>query len=242
VKKSNVVLVHGAWTGTWVWADVIPVLQRQGLVVSAVALTGSDTCETADKSLISLTTHVKDVVQHIETHALENVILVGWSYGGMVTTGVADAMPHKVSRLIYLDAFVPEDGRALADYISPESRARHEAFALSGEPIPPLPLEIFEIQSTQMTEFIKTQLTVQPCQTFFEPIKLTGEASSLPKGFILCVGSSRSHFEDTYRRMLKNTDVRTSIINGDHFCPLTNPVRTAEAIFEFCVDERHGAS
>jgi pimeloyl-ACP methyl ester carboxylesterase len=241
VKKSTVVLVHGAWTGAWVWADVMPLLHERGMSVSAVALTGSVHSETTDRSLISLKTHVDDVVQHIEMEGLENVTLVGWSYGGMVATGAADALPLKVTRLIYLDAFVPEDGQSLTDCISPESRARHEVFAFRGEPIPPLPLEIFEIQSKQAAEFIKPRLTGQPWRTFFEPIKLTGTAAPVPKGYILCAGSSRSHFEHTYQRMLKDAGVRTSIIDGDHFCPVTNPVRTAEAIAALCFDLENGA-
>ena len=46
---------------------------------------------------------------------LSDVVLLGHSYGGMVITAVADTMPDKIAALVYLDAFVPEDGQSLFD-------------------------------------------------------------------------------------------------------------------------------
>jgi pimeloyl-ACP methyl ester carboxylesterase len=53
---------------------------------------------------------------------LHNVTLVGWSYGGVVTTGVSARITNKIKSMIYLDAFVPEDGKALIDYVSSDVR------------------------------------------------------------------------------------------------------------------------
>jgi pimeloyl-ACP methyl ester carboxylesterase len=58
-----------------------------------------------------LEVHVRDVVNVLEYEALCQVTLVGNSSGGMVITGVADRMPERIARVVYLDAFVPEDGR-----------------------------------------------------------------------------------------------------------------------------------
>jgi pimeloyl-ACP methyl ester carboxylesterase len=59
-------------------------------------------------SSIDLTTHITDIINVIKCERLENVVLAGHSYGGMVVTGVADAMPEKIASLVYLDAFLPD--------------------------------------------------------------------------------------------------------------------------------------
>ena len=59
---------------------------------------------------------MNDIVQHIQMENLTDVVLLGWSYGGMVVTGVISIIPDRISSVVYLDAFVPEDGKALVDY------------------------------------------------------------------------------------------------------------------------------
>ncbi len=63
--------------------------------------------------MISLATHIQDVVNVLYTEDLPDVILVGHSYGGMVATGVADRARDRIRKLVYLDAFVAE-GRPVA--------------------------------------------------------------------------------------------------------------------------------
>ncbi|MBD8091465.1 alpha/beta hydrolase [Pseudomonas fluorescens] len=109
---NTYVLVAGAWHGAWVWRDVIPVLRGMGHAVSAPTLSGlGERRHTAD-ACVGLGTHIEDVVAHIVMEDLHAVTLVGWSYGGMVTTGVAARLPGRIQSLIYLDAFVPEPGKA----------------------------------------------------------------------------------------------------------------------------------
>jgi pimeloyl-ACP methyl ester carboxylesterase len=62
---------------------------------------------------INLSTHIADIVNVIRFENLQNVILVGHSYGGMVISGVAEQVPDRIAKLIYLDAFVPNDGESL---------------------------------------------------------------------------------------------------------------------------------
>ena len=66
---------------------------------------------------IGLDTHIQDVVGLLEEKNLRGVILVGHSYGGMVITGVVDAVPERVARLVYLDTFVPRDGESMAGVV-----------------------------------------------------------------------------------------------------------------------------
>ncbi len=110
--KHTYVLVAGGWHGGWVWRDVIPGLRALGHAVTAPTLTGLGERRQSGTNDTDLSTHIDDVIAHIEMEGLQSVTLVGWSYGGMVITGVTARIPDKIKSLIYLDAFVPEDGKA----------------------------------------------------------------------------------------------------------------------------------
>ena len=81
---------------------------------------------------VDLETHVADVLGVIEHHELENIVLVGHSYGGMVVGGAADRVPQKIGSLVYLDAFIPEAGKSLWDFLPPEGAAAQKNSAKDG--------------------------------------------------------------------------------------------------------------
>ncbi|MGH2365427.1 MAG: alpha/beta fold hydrolase [Chloroflexota bacterium] len=112
---STYVLVHGAWGGSYGWRQVRPLLQRAGHQVFTPSLTGQGERSHLATPEVNLTTHIKDVTNAIWYEDLTNIILVGHSYGGMVVTGVADQMPERITHLVYLDAFLPQDGQSLYD-------------------------------------------------------------------------------------------------------------------------------
>ena len=114
---ATYVLVHGAWAGGWMWRDVARVLRSAGHEVFAPTLTGLGERVHLASPAIDLDTHVLDVVNVLRYERLERVVLVGYSYGGMVVTGVAEHLPERVARLVYLDAFVPFDGESAADLL-----------------------------------------------------------------------------------------------------------------------------
>jgi pimeloyl-ACP methyl ester carboxylesterase len=115
-EKPAFVLVHGAWHGGWCWKKVAPLLRAAGHDVFTPTLTGLGERVHLLASEIDLATHVDDVLGVLEYEDLTNVVLVGHSYGGMVISGVAERAGSRLARLVYLDAFLPENGKALRDY------------------------------------------------------------------------------------------------------------------------------
>src|SRR5688572_1955574 len=113
---ATYVLIHGAWHGGWCWKLVAPALRRAGHEVYAPSLTGLGERRHLASRAIDLEAHVRDVVELLEMEDLSGVVLLGHSYGGMVVTGAADRVPERISQLVYLDAFVPENGKCLLDY------------------------------------------------------------------------------------------------------------------------------
>jgi pimeloyl-ACP methyl ester carboxylesterase len=110
---ATFVLVHGAWAGGVVWRQLAPRLRKAGHEVYALTLTGIGERKHLLSREIGLDTHIKDVIGVIEDEDLSDIVLVGHSYVGMVISGVADRVPEKIGSLVYLDAFVPENGQSL---------------------------------------------------------------------------------------------------------------------------------
>ena len=110
---ANFVLVHGAWVGGWCWRSNAQALRRAGHEVYTPTLTGLGERSHLLSPSINLDTHVTDILNVFQHEELSDVVLVGHSYGGMVVTGVADVLPDNIKSLVYLDAFVPENGQSL---------------------------------------------------------------------------------------------------------------------------------
>lgn len=112
---ATYVLVHGAWGGAHGWRRLRPLLWARGHEVFTPALTGLGERSHLAGPEIDLSLHIKDVENLIFYEDLNDIVLVGHSYGGMVVTGVADRMPERIAHLVYLDAFLPAGGQSLSD-------------------------------------------------------------------------------------------------------------------------------
>lgn len=134
-SKPVYVIVHGAWGGSWAFKKVDSLFTEKGCIVYRPSLTGQGERVHLATTAIDLSTHIKDVVNMILFEDLHDIILVGHSYGGMVVTGVADSLPGRIKKLIYLDAFVPESGESLLG-IQGASAERLKQTAVDGFVVP----------------------------------------------------------------------------------------------------------
>jgi pimeloyl-ACP methyl ester carboxylesterase len=184
---ATFVVCHGAWNAGWAWKKVRPLLRGAGHEVLTPTYTGLGERAHQVSRAIKLDTHIADVVAVLECEDLSNVALVGHSYGGMVATGVADRTAARISRLIYLDAFVPGNGQSLFDLLPAQARAQRQeggqapadGWLLPPNPIPP-------DTSPEDVAWITTRRRWQPVGTFTQPLLLSGNAASLPRSYIHC--------------------------------------------------------
>lgn len=116
-QNSTFVIVHGAWGGAWQFKNTATKLEESGNTVYRVNLTGLGERYHLGGNHVNLNTHIADVVNTILFEQLDNIILMGHSYGGMVITGVADSLSDRIQKLIYLDALIPEDGESAFDLV-----------------------------------------------------------------------------------------------------------------------------
>ncbi|MGC4036568.1 MAG: alpha/beta fold hydrolase [Chitinophagaceae bacterium] len=121
-QPTTYVLVHGAWQAPYVWEAVRADLESKGNKVIIVELPGhgKDTTATYTLSLDVYRDKVVDAISNVDG----KVILVGHSMGGMVITSVAEKIPSKINKLVYIGAFLPKSGQALTDlaYSDPDSK------------------------------------------------------------------------------------------------------------------------
>jgi pimeloyl-ACP methyl ester carboxylesterase len=173
---ATFVLVHGAWHGSWCWKRVRKDLQYAGHDVYTPTLTGvGERCHLASPA-VNLSTHIADVLNLIRWEELSEIILCGHSYGGCVVSGVADRIPDRIRALVYLDAFIPEDGESVLDLVSPEMAAalrRQAATSGDGWKVDPIPGEVFQVNLADRA-WMDAQCTPHPIAAFEERIRLTG--------------------------------------------------------------------
>jgi pimeloyl-ACP methyl ester carboxylesterase len=140
---------------------------------------------------VTLTTHAEDVAGLIRAEELTDVVLVGHSYGGMVISLAVEKIPAgTVSSIVFLDAFLPEDGKSLFDYNTAEGREGGpmvEEGARTGL-VSPIPGAFFGVNEDDCA-WVDAQCTPQPVGTFTEKVKLTGAREAIPrKTYIYATG------------------------------------------------------
>ena len=137
-------------------------------------------------------THVTDIVEHIDMERLTDVHLVGWSYGGMVTTGVLARMRKRVRSMIYLDAFLPENGKALADYAEGPARAAMDAAKQADKHMPPIPMKVFGVTDPVVIAFAQPRLGRPVVAVFLPAGEGAGAASERHCAYLYPVQRIRS--------------------------------------------------
>ena len=231
--KPAFVLVHGGWHGGWCWKRVAPKLRAAGHEVFTPTLTGLGERSHLGGAPVNLDMHISDIVHVLEAEELSDVILVGHSYAGMVITGVADRLESRLRALVYLDAFVPEDGRSLMDYIAPERRA---ALARAGEAagtLDPLPVKLLGVTDPADAAWLARRLMPQAYATFIQPLTLAqGGGARLPRSFVYCSSPPSGSFGQFAERLRHDPAWRFYELKTGHDCMITDPDGAAHVLLE----------
>ena len=174
----------GAWSAGWAWKKMHPLMAALGHRLVTPTYTGlGERAHLANPS-IDLETHIADILAVIKYEDLRHVVLIGHSYGGMVATGVADRARDRIAQLIYLDAFVPQDGQCLYDLVPAEARQRQleaikagDGWRVAPNPTPP---DTAQADLQWLTE----RRVHHPVKCFQQPLRLQGGELTLPRTYI----------------------------------------------------------
>jgi len=232
-RRLTFVLVHGSHDGGWVWQKLSPLLRAAGHAVYTPTLTGLSDRSHLLNCGVTLTTHITDVANLLFYEDLSEVALVGNSYAGMVITGVAAKIPERLKLVVYLDAYLPDDGQSELDLWPAEMRAAIEAdeAAARGLRQPPPPA-IFGIIDPEMAEWVAARTTPQPLATYTEPVSVgSARSGAIRYAFIHCArGQVTTSIFAPFAAKARayGWDVRE--LAADHVAMLTAPHELAELL------------
>ena len=193
---------------------------------------------------VGLDTHVDDVVNLLTYEDLHDVVLVGNSSGGVVITGVVDRVPERIGQLVYLDAFVPEDGQSMLDIIPPERRPVMEKLVQTegyGWLLPrfaPAPWETFARESWRISDeadlrWMLARLAPTPFGHFRDPVRRRNpRAETVPRTYIRCVGWPNASFDRYAEAARRGAGWRYRELAASRIADVTQPRDVAELLLE----------
>jgi pimeloyl-ACP methyl ester carboxylesterase len=246
------VLVPGACLGGWAWREVAADLRARGHDVHPVTLTGLGDRAHLARPDVDLETHITDVVNVLDYETLEDAVLVGHSYSGIVVTGVADRRPGRLNAVVYLDTGPLPDGLSIADVQTPEAHAAQVRDAEEhGDgwlwPVPDratLETGVYGSAAGLGDEdFARVAAlgTPQPLKTFTTPLRLEHERPpGVRRAAIFCADGGMS--VDTVRALIADGDPRAALfadpdwelhdLPTGHWAMLAAPELTAAKLAE----------
>src|SRR5215469_8364949 len=215
---ATFVLVHGGWAGSVDWRQLLPSLRKAGHEVYAPTVTGIGARKHLLNREIDLDTHIQDVIGVVDDADLSDIVLVGHSYGGMVISGVADRVPEKVASLIYLDAFVPENGQSLFSMLPPDRRPT----TVPGEDwlVAPIPSAGFGLKRPEVIALWEGKSGPHPLATFTQPVQLTG---GRVKRKMYILATDPALFSQFYDKLKNDPGWTVHTLSCTHFIQLEMP-------------------
>jgi pimeloyl-ACP methyl ester carboxylesterase len=226
-RAATFVLVHGSWHGGWCWKKLLPFMETGAAQVLTPTLTGLGERKHLATRSTGLSQHIVDIVNVLEYEDLQDVILVGHSYSGLVITGVAERT-NRVGKLVFLDAIVPEHGESMFSIIpglEPDFRASVDSEGL----VPSWAPENFGISDSRDLAWMTPRLTPMPILTHAEKLDAPlMKAKELPRSFIHCAQFGLGGFGEKIRG--EGGDVYS--LDTGHDAMVTEPQELAEILLQ----------
>ncbi len=221
-NQKTFVLVHGAWHGNWCWSKVAPLLKERGYTVLTPDLPGHFHNK-KDFHDVTLQSYV-DAVIHLINSCESPVILVGHSMAGVVITQVAQHIPQKIERLIYVSAFIPQHNGSLVEESKKGATAEfNEMLEINQQE---MSININSNQraihffynncSEETIQFALQHIQAQPLSPFSDKITISQEIfQNISKTYIQCLQDNAIPLEEQLR-MCEAINCSVETLNTDH--------------------------
>jgi pimeloyl-ACP methyl ester carboxylesterase len=231
---TTFVLVHGAWAGAHGWRSVRTLLTAEGHAVFTPSLTGIGERVHLASPQTDLTTHVNDVVNQIVFEDLRDIVLVGYSYGGVVVTAAVEHVRDRIRELVYLDAFVPLDGDSAFDALGADGPT---LIGLGDEWLVPPPARDFD--DPDEAAWQRPRRVAHPVRCFTEPVRLAQPLEEYGFGLTYIKASREPRdspggnaFWAAAERVQASPRWRYYEIDTNHMVPSNRPGELAQLLVE----------
>jgi pimeloyl-ACP methyl ester carboxylesterase len=236
-RMSTFFLVHGAWQSTGTWDLLVPLLQQHGHRVITPVLGGLGTDQSRLSPDIALRQHIADVSLQLSRFS-DQVILVGHSYAGMIISGVAETNPTQVERLVFLDAFIPEDGQSVLDLLPSHisnhfrdiAREHGDGWRLPGGEAQ---LDLWGLKPGEARDFVRARLCDFSLRCFEEPLSLPdNRKASIPAAFVAGVaeGYPARPFFQPFAQKARASGWEVTELKTGHDCHVERPHELADIL------------
>jgi pimeloyl-ACP methyl ester carboxylesterase len=234
---STFVLVHGAWQSTGTWDLLAPLLEERGHTVVTPVLSGLGKDQNRLSPDITLQQHIEDIVLELSKSPAP-VILVGHSYAGMIISGAAETIPAQVRGLVFLDAFIPEDGECVLDLLPSEIGAFFRNVALEHGDGWRLPggegqLDLWGLKPGEARDFVRARLCDFSLRCFEEPIRLPANRKvNIPGTFVASVaeGYPARPFFAPFAKKAHACGWQVAELETGHDCHVERPAEVANIL------------
>jgi len=222
-----VILVHGSWMGPWSLAPLVECLEVSGIPCRCPALSGIDGSYDEQAAATGLRTHVDQIVHEIDSRADEHIIMVGHSYGTLVTSEAAAERPDRINDIIFIDGIFPEAGKSVLDSL-PDLRERildmvdpdHGAFLRP-------PSAAYLGLESPLADEICPRLRPMPLRTHSDPVR---HSARRLKGRRYYLGFDETLLGQSIAREARDAGWDATMLPGGHMDILTDPQPVALVI------------
>jgi pimeloyl-ACP methyl ester carboxylesterase len=230
-RSRNVVLIHGAWHGSWSWHTTATLLEAAGYDVQAPDLPGHG-IDTTPAASVSMDSYVGTITTLLDASAAP-VVLVAHSMGGVVASAVAEARPEKVEKIIYLAAFVVQNGQSMFDWASRDTNALVLANLLPNPPASLIDIGRDDIGDVFYGDCRPDQVTLasmllrpNPLAPIVTPVNLTTSRYGQVTKYYIKTSHDRAVSPTMQAEMIRNQKFRKVVeMNSDHSPFFSHPLR-----------------
>ena len=234
---SHYVLVHGAWEGSWTWENTTPALQKRGHTVTTIDLPGSLGNKQAipQVTMASYVRSVADTLRRLDP----KVILVGHSLAGAVISQVAELMPEKIERLIYVAAFLLKNGDSVleamkrdpdGEFLPELTFSEDQSYATASERTL-RNIAFHDVEEKSIRHSLPLMAERQATEPFMAKMVVSDEKfGSVPKTYIR-TSIDKITSQTLQDEMIANWNVESvHVLPSGHFPTLSMPEKLAEAM------------
>jgi pimeloyl-ACP methyl ester carboxylesterase len=223
-SRKTFVLVPGAGHGGWVWRSVVERLTRQGHRVFAPSLTGLGDRSHLLGPNVTLETHINDIVHLFHWEDITDATLVGHSYGGWVISGAIEQLEDRVTDIVFVDAFLPNDGERGIDLVTDVQRASILDAVARGDTSRPGPTSAaLKVQDADAARWVDAKITPQPIGVSLHPLRLTGARERVrAKLYIRTPLFPSARFDAALATCAQDSSWRTAIMDNCGHDPMVD--------------------